>query len=124
MTQGDAEPAPVIPLFYDTRSRRRENVAGIIAFALSLICIVVPATMLWDLLSGQTRKFVVYKPYAAMLGRINVGVNWPWFVLDTLALLLGIVGFYVGGRWLSLGGVVIATVAMIGVMTLVLGSPW
>jgi len=124
MSEGTSEPTPVLPLSYDAQPRRRENVLGVISLALALICASLPLHMLWQLLSGQTRKFVVYKPYAAKLGGINLGVNWPWFALDTLALLLGIVGLYLGGRRLSIGGIVLAAVSMIGVMTLVLGSPW
>ena len=111
------------PLDY-ANTRRRETPFGLIAFGLAAICASLPIRMLWQLFSGKTRKFVVYKPYAADIGVLHLGVNWPWFALDVLALLLGIVGIYLGGRKWSVTAVIVASLSLIGVMTLVLGSPW
>lgn len=118
------EPAPAIPLTYAAPPRRRDSLFGIIGLALALFCATVPAFMLWQLLKGQRHAWPVYKPYAGTVGVFEFGVNWPWYALDTLALLLGVVGLQQGRPRFAAACIVSSVLAMATILTLVLGSPW
>lgn len=116
--------APV-PLSYDAAPPRRgDSLFGLIGLGLALLCAAVPLLMARQILAGTRHNFGVYTPYADTIGALHFGGNRPWFIVDTTALLLGIVGLQRGRPRFAVAAIAVAGLSMAGVMTIVLGSPW
>ncbi|MDB5327930.1 MAG: hypothetical protein JWM57_3499 [Phycisphaerales bacterium] len=118
------EPLPAIPLSYDAAPRRGDSVVAFIALALTALCATVPAIMTSQLLRGTRHAWGVYTPYAGNFYGLTFRANWPWYALDTIALLAGVVGLQRGRPRFAVTAIVISISSMAAVLTLVLGSPW
>lgn len=119
-----AGPEPTLPLAYAGPVKRRDSVFGMVAVALAALCASLPAWMLYQLLTGTRTRWAVYTPYAGTIGSISFGVNWPWYLLDVIAVLLAVAGFYFGRARLPIAALAIAVFNLVAVLTIVLGSPW
>ena len=121
---------PAVPLSYDANaSRRGDSVFGVIALGLAVLSAIVPLYMAFQLVTGRRRQFAVYKAYLnedVVVGRhaFSLYANWPWYALDSLAMLLGLIGIYRGRARLGVITLALATLSMAGKLTIVLGSPW
>ena len=121
--------SPAEPLSYDATPARCDSVFSLIALAVAIVSVTVPAFMTYQILTGRRHQFAVYRAYlneqVNVAGRpISLYANWPWYAFDSVAMLFGLIGIYRGRPrfgWIAFG---IAAASMAGKMTIVLGSPW
>ena len=118
------EPLPAIPLSYEVTPRRRDSIFAFVGLALAALCATVPGIMASQLIRGTRHAWGVYTPYASNFYGLTFHANWPWYALDTIALLAGVVGLQRGRRRFAVTAIVISISSMAAVLTIVLGSPW
>ena len=109
------ESGPPLTLEYQNpQGKRRDSVWSVAGFALALLSVSFVAVMAWDLWRSR-------RPGA---GPIWFGVTPVYYVAMAAVAGLCVRGLMVGRKRFAIAGLILAGASFVGVLVIVLGSPW